>query len=92
MGSIFFIIFTFVFIYYADKMILLSWCFLHMFDDRWRNLELINPNDLSFFLNFDIFKSLVEKYASKDEVMNDYLKSRRERLFQIRLLRNGEMD
>lgn len=70
--------------YIMGKVVLYFWAFMHMFDDRYWNMQMVNPNDSDFFPNFDLFKKKVMEMEKRDLETRLYLLSRKNRLDRIK--------
>lgn len=70
--------------YIMGKVVLYFWAFMHMFDDRYGNVSIINPNDPDYFSNFDLFKKKVMEIENRDMETRLYLLSRKNRLDRIK--------
>ncbi len=73
------------FLYIIGKAILFYWALLHMFDDRYGSVAIVNPNGSDFFPNFDLFKKKVMEMERRDLQTRLYLLSRKNRLNRIKM-------
>lgn len=71
--------------YIMGKVVLYFWAFMHMFDDRYGNVSIVNPNDPDYFSNFDLFKKKVMEIGKRDMETRLYLLSRNNRLNRIKI-------
>ena len=71
--------------YIMGKVVLYFWAFMHMFDDRYGNVSIINPNGSDFFPNIDFFKKKVMEMERRDLETRLYLLSRKNRLNRIKM-------
>ena len=79
-----YIVVIIVFMYIMGKVVLYFWAFMHMFDDRYGNMQMVNPNDSECFSNFDLFKKKVLEMEKRDLETRLYLLSRKNRLNRIK--------
>ena len=79
-----YIIVIIVFMHIMGKVVLYFWAFMHMFDNRYGNMQMVNPNDSDFFPNFDLFKKKVMEIENRDMETRLYLLSRKNRLNRIK--------